>query len=98
MSPADGSIARGSQIYDPVAVLRDRDEVLIVASVGMKASRRYRILAPSGAPAWPHEPFGSLSDVGWSLRAHGWQHVTPEPTGPGAQAARTLARLLAARA
>jgi hypothetical protein len=94
----DGSIARVSQIYDPIARLRGEDEVLIIASVGMKASRRYMILSPSGEPAWPHEPFGSLSDVCWSLCAHGWQHVTPEPIGPRAQTAKTLARLLAERA
>jgi hypothetical protein len=89
---------RGSPIYDPVAVLRRDGEILIIARVGKKASQRFMILTPVGDPAWPHEPFGSLSDVGWSLRAHGWHLVTPEPTGPIPQPARTLARLLAERA
>lgn len=57
---------RGSQIYDPVALLRNNDEVLYIARVGMKASRQFMILKPSGEPGWPHEPLGSLSDVGWA--------------------------------
>src|SRR4051812_48304428 len=56
-------------------------ETVIVARVGMKTTRRFMILTPAGQPAWPHEPLGSLSDVGWSLRAHGWHLVTPEPAG-----------------
>jgi hypothetical protein len=89
---------RGSQVYDPVAVLRRDGEILVIAAVGMKASQRFMILSPAGAPAWPHEPFGSLSDVGWSLRAHEWHFVTPEPAGQNPRPARTLARLLAERA
>jgi hypothetical protein len=88
---------QGSQLYDPVAVLRSRGEVLIIARVGMKASKRFMILTPAGDPAWPHEPLGSLSDVGWALRAHGWHLVPPEPAGENAGAAKTLARLLAER-
>ena len=87
----------GSQIYDPVALLRQGDEALYVARVGRQASRQFMILTPIGEPAWPHEPLGSLSDVGWALRAHRWHLVTPEPMGGSAQQAKTLARLLAER-
>jgi hypothetical protein len=88
---------RGSQVYDPVALLRRDDEMLVVARVGMRASQRFMILTPRGEPAWPHEPLGSLSDVGWSLRAHAWHLVTPEPAGQNSRPAKTLARLLAER-
>ena len=87
-----------SQLYDPVAVLRRDGETLVVARVGMKASKRLMILNPNGDPAWPHEPYASLSDVGWALRAHEWHGVTPEATGPNPRPAQTLARLLAERA
>jgi hypothetical protein len=89
---------QGSQIYDPVAVLRRGDEILYVARVGMKASQRFMILTPSGEPAWPHEPLGSLSDVGWSLRAHGWHDVAPESVGQNERLAKMLARMLIERA
>lgn len=88
----------GSQIYDPIALLRQGDEALYVARVGMKASQRFMILLPSGELAWPHEPLGSLSDIGWSLRAHNWHIATTEPVGSAARPARTLARLLTERA
>jgi hypothetical protein len=88
----------GSQIYEPVALLRRGDEILYVARVGMKASRQFMILTPTGEPAWPHEPLGSLSDVGWALRAHEWHDVPPEPVGQNERLARTLARLLSERA
>lgn len=88
----------GSQIYDPVALLRRGEEVLYIARVGMKASQRFMILMPTREPAWPHEPLGSLSDVGWALRAHEWHDVTPEPVGPNMRLAKTLARLLIERA
>jgi hypothetical protein len=80
----------GSQIYDPIALLRQEGETLYVARVGMKTSKRFMILIPTGEPAWPHEPLSSLSDVGWSLRAHEW-HLATTP-------AKTLARLLTERA
>jgi hypothetical protein len=86
----------GSQIYDPVALLRQNDEILYIARVGMKASRQFMILTPE--PAWPYEPLGSLSDVAWALRAHEWHVVTPEPTGSNQRPAKTLARLLTERA
>lgn len=89
---------QGSQIYDPVALLRRDDELLYVARVGMKASKRFMILTADGEPAWPHEPLGSLSDVGWALRAHEWHLVTPEHVGEHARPAKTLARLLIGRA
>ena len=89
---------RGSQTYDPVALLRQGDETLYVARVGRKASRQFMILTPVGDPAWPHEPLGSLSDVAWALRAHGWHLVTPEPLGESTQQAKMLARLLTERA
>jgi hypothetical protein len=89
---------RGSQIYDPVALLRRCDEILYVARVGMKASRQFMILTPTGEPAWPHEPLGSLSDIVWSLRAHEWHDVTPEAVGQNERLTRTLARLLIERA
>jgi hypothetical protein len=89
---------RGSNIYDPVALLRREAEILIVARVGMKASQRFMILTPEGESAWPHEPFGSLSDVAWSLRAHEWHLVKVEPTGQATRPAMTLARLLVERA
>ena len=88
----------GSQIYEPVALLRRGDEILYVARVGMKASRQFMILAPTGEPAWPHEPLGSVSDIGWALRAHEWQGVTPEPVGQNERVAKMLARLLVERA
>ncbi len=89
---------RGSQVYDPVALLRRGDETLVVARVGQKTSRRFMILTPAGEPAWRHEPLAGLSDVGWSLRAHAWHDATPEHTGPSPHPARTLARLLTERA
>jgi len=88
----------GSQLYDPVAVLRRGEEVIIVARLGIKSSRRFLVLDPSGRPAWPHEPMASLSDVGWTLVAHRWHDVTPEPAGGSPRAAKTLARLMAERA
>ena len=97
MKPTEALLG-GSQVYDPVAVLRRDGEVLIVARVGKKASQRFMILTSMGEPAWPHEPLGSLSDVGWSLRAHQWHLVTPDPVGQNMRPARTLARLLAERA
>jgi hypothetical protein len=87
-----------SPIYDPVAVLRREGEVLIVARVGVKASRRFMILTPAAQPAWPHEAFSRLSDVGWSLQANQWHRVSPEPTGPNPQPAKMLARLLSTQA
>lgn len=88
----------GSQIYDPVALLRHGDDLLYVARVGMAGSQRFMILTPVGEPAWLHEPLGSLSDVGWSLRAHNWHVATTEPVGANVRPARTLARLLTERA
>lgn len=88
----------GSQIYDPVALLRRGEETVIVARIGMKASQRFMVIEPSGRPAWPHEPMASLSDVGWALVAHRWHDVTPEPAGDSPRAAKTLARLMTARA
>ncbi len=87
-----------SEIYDAVATLRRSGESLTVARVGRMTSRRFMILNPNGAPAWPHEPFGSLSDVGWSLRAQGWHEVLPEAVGPSAAPAARLARILLERA
>ena len=69
-----------------------------MARVGMKASQRFMVLTPAGDPAWQHEPLGSLSDVAWSLRAHGWHLVQPEPAGENIRPAKTLVRLLAERA
>ena len=89
---------RGSEIYDPVALLRQGDETVYVARVGRKASRQFMILTETGEPAWPHEPLGSLSDVAWALRAHEWHLVAPEPMGESTQQARMLARLLTERA
>jgi hypothetical protein len=89
---------QGSQVYEPVALLRRSDETLYVARVGMKASRHYMILTPTGEPAWRHEPLGSLSDIAWALRAHEWHDVTPEPVGQNERFAKTLARLLIERA
>jgi len=89
---------RGSQIYDPVALLRRGGEILYIARVGMRASQRFMILTPTGEPAWPHEPLGSLSDVAWALRAHEWHVVTPEPIAQHKRLAKTLARLLIERA
>jgi hypothetical protein len=88
----------GSQIYEPVALLRRSDEILYVARVGMKASRQFMILTTTGEPAWPHEPLGSLSDIGWALRAHEWHDVTPESVGQNERLAKTLASLLIERA
>jgi hypothetical protein len=88
----------GSQIYDPVALLRRGDETLYVARVDRKASRKFMILTPTGEPAWPHEPLGSLSDVAWALRAHAWHPAAPEPIGESTQPAKTLERLLTERA
>ena len=88
----------GSQVYDPVALFRRDSEILVIARVGMSASKRFMILTPAGRPAWPHEPIGSLSDVAWALVAHDWHEVAPEPVGSSSAAARTLARLLAERA
>ena len=83
-------LLRGSQIYDPVALLRREGETLVIARVGMKTTRRFMIRTPVGEPAWPHEPLGSLSDVGWSLRAHAWHLMTPEPTGQNLALSQTL--------
>ncbi|NBJ13925.1 hypothetical protein [Microvirga arsenatis] len=89
---------RESQIYEPVLLLRRCHEILYVARVGMKASRQFMILTPTGEPAWPHEPLGSLSDIAWALRAHEWHGVTPEPVEQNERLAKTLARLLIERA
>jgi hypothetical protein len=89
---------RGSQIYEPAGLLRRGNEILYVARVGMKASRQFMILTPTGEPAWPHEPLGSFSDIAWALRAHQWHDVTPEPVGQNERLAKTLARLLIERA
>lgn len=88
---------QASSIYEPVALLRRGEDVVYVARVGMKASKRLMVLTPSGEPAWLHEPFASLSDVAWSLRAHQWHLVTPESVGPDPRPARTLTRLLTER-
>ena len=87
-----------SQLYEPVVLLRRDGETLIVARVGSRSSKRLMILTPESEPAWPHEPLGSLSDVAWSLRAHEWHLVPPEPAGENASPAQTLARLLTERA
>ena len=97
MSSAETFLPR-SQVYEPVAVLRRGGEILTAARAGMKASQRFMILTPQGEPAWPHQPLGSLSDVGWALRAHDWHQVVPEPAGPNIRPAKTLARLLSERA
>jgi hypothetical protein len=94
----DGPYLSGSQVYDPIALLRREDETLVVARVGMKASQRFMIVTPAGDAAWAHEPLVSLSDVAWALRAHGWQDVSPEPAGPSPRPAKTLARHLSERA
>lgn len=94
----DEAFFNGSQIYDPVALLRRDDEILYVARVGMKSSRQFMILTPIGEPAWPHEPLGRLSDVAWALRAHEWHGVIPEPVGQNEPLAKTLTRLLIERA
>jgi len=88
----------GSHLYDPVAVLRRDAEILIVARVGMRASQRFMILTPAAEPAWAHQPLGSLSDVAWSLLAHGWHRAAAEPAGQNARAAKTLERLMRERA
>jgi hypothetical protein len=95
---ANETFFHGSQLYDPVALLRRDGESVIVARVGMRTSQRFMILTPAGEPAWPHEPLGSLSDVAWSLRAHEWHLITPEPAGQNLRAAKSLARLLRERA
>ena len=79
-------------------VLRQADEVLVVARVGMKNTQRFMILNGAGQPAWKHEPLGSLSDVGWALRAHQWHAADLEATGANQRTASTLARLLRERA
>ena len=89
---------QGSQIYEPVTLLRRSAEILYVARVGMKASRQFMILTPTGEPAWPHEPPSSLSDIGWALRAHEWHDVMLEHGGPNGRLTKTLARLLIERA
>jgi hypothetical protein len=89
---------RRSHVYEPIALLRRDGQTLVIAAVGMRASQRFMIVTPGGDPAWPHEPFNSLSDVGWSLRAHEWHLTTPEPAGQSPRPAKTLARLLAERA
>lgn len=88
----------GSRLYEPIALLQRDGQTLIVARVGMKSSKRLMILTADGDPAWPHEPLGSLSDVAWSLRAHEWHLITPEPVGQNPGPARTLAKLLKERA
>jgi hypothetical protein len=94
---AADNFLKGSQVYDPIALLRREGETLIVARIGMKRSQRYMILTPGGEPAWPHEPLASLSDISWSLRAHEWHLVPPEPAGENASPAKTLAKLLTER-
>ena len=94
----DEPFFRESQVYEAVVRLRLGEDVLYVARVGMEASKRLMILAPSGNPAWPHEAFASLSDVAWSLCAHQWHPVVIDGAGSIAGPARTLTRLLAERA
>jgi hypothetical protein len=88
---------RGSQVYEPVARLQLGEDLLYVCRIGMKASKRFMVVQPSGEPAWPHEPFASLSDAAWSLCAHGWHPALCEAVGPDPGPARTLTRLLAER-
>ena len=92
------AIARASPVYDPIVVLKREDEVIVVARVGMKSTQRFMILNGAGQPAWKHEPLGSLSDVGWALRAHHWHTADLEPTGHNQRIAKALARLLKERA
>jgi hypothetical protein len=92
------AIRRVSQVYDPIVVLRDHGEMVLVVRVGMKNTNRFMILSATGEPAWTHEPLGSLSDVGWALRAHGWHTASIEPVGDNQGPARTLARLMKERA
>jgi hypothetical protein len=89
---------RASQVYDPVALLREDEDTVYIACVGRKESRQFRILTPTGEPAWPHEPIGSLSDVAWVLRAYAWHLGAPEPMGESVQQARTSTLLLSERA
>ena len=92
------AIARVSQVYEPIVLLRAASEVLILARVGMKNTQRFMILNEAGEPAWKHEPLGSLSDAGWALRAHQWHLTDLEPIGANQRTAKTLARLLKERA
>jgi hypothetical protein len=96
--PAVEAIRRASQVYDPIAVLREQSEALVVARVGMKNTQRFMILNAAGEPAWNHEPLSSLSDVAWALRAHQWHVALVEPAGHNERPAKTLARLLKERA
>jgi hypothetical protein len=93
----DEPFFRGSQVYEAVARLRLGEDLLYVVRVGMEASKRLMILTASGEPAWPHEPFASLSDVAWSLRAHQRHAAVVEEVGSNPGPARTLTRLLAER-
>jgi hypothetical protein len=95
---AVSAIRHASQVYDPIVVLRANSEMLLVVRVGMKNTQRFMILNATGEPAWKHEPLGSLSDVGWALRAHGWHTASIEPVGGNQGPAKTLARLLKERA
>lgn len=96
--PAVAAVQRLSHVHEPIAVLRQQAEILIVVRVGMKATRRFMILNAEGEPAWPHEPLGSLSDVAWALQAHGWQLAPVAPVGGQPRPAKTLASLLNTRA
>jgi hypothetical protein len=95
--PAPDALVRASRNYEPIAVVRGPEGVLVIVRVGMRNSKRFMVLNESAQPAWNHESLSSLSDVAWALVAHHWHAGAVESTGTNQSAARTLARLLKER-
>src|SRR5215204_5898056 len=95
--PAPDALVQASRNYDPVAVIRGPEGILVVVQVGMRNSKRFMVLNEDAQPAWNHEPLNSLSDVAWALLAHQWHTAAVEGTGTNQSGAKTLARLLKKR-
>jgi hypothetical protein len=95
--PAPDALVRASRNYEPIAVIRGPEGVLVIVRVGMRNSKRFMVLNEAAQPAWNHESLSSLSDVAWALVAHHWHAGAVESTGTNQSAARTLARLLKER-
>ena len=89
---------RDSQVYEPVLLLRQGDRDPVRRSRGHEGITAVHDPHAHGRTGLAARPLSSLSDVAWALRAHEWHSVTPEPVEQHERLAKTLARLLAARA
>jgi hypothetical protein len=95
--PASDALVRASRNYEPIALVRGPEGVLVIVRVGMRNSKRFMVLNEAAQPAWNHESLSSLSDVAWALVAHHWHTGAVEGTGTSHSVAKRLARLLKER-